>query len=186
MSTTPQTAATLDDLYRVEGKAELIGGRIVPITATGRRPNLVAGRIYRSLAAHIETLGEGEVYTDNMEFAVPELSSGRESFSPDVSYYLGPFPPDAMRFVEGPPTFEVEVRSDNDYGTAAESALEAKRADYFEAGTRAVWDVDPRGNCIRLYRTEAPDQPETFHKGHDAHAEPVIVGWRVDTDWVFA
>ena len=44
-------------------------------------------------------------YTDNMGFAVPELSSGRQSFSPDVSYYLGPLPFNPMRFVEGPPTF---------------------------------------------------------------------------------
>jgi hypothetical protein len=28
MSSATQVAATLDDLYRVEGKAELIGGRI--------------------------------------------------------------------------------------------------------------------------------------------------------------
>ncbi len=47
MSSGPQVAATLDDLYRVEGKAELIGGRIVPIMPTGHRPNLVAGRIFR-------------------------------------------------------------------------------------------------------------------------------------------
>jgi hypothetical protein len=42
MSSLTQTAATLDDLYRVEGKAELIDGRIVPLMATGRRPNRVA------------------------------------------------------------------------------------------------------------------------------------------------
>jgi hypothetical protein len=55
MSSGPQVAATLDDLYRVKGKAELIGGRIVPIVPiipTGRLPNLVAVRILRSLAAH--------------------------------------------------------------------------------------------------------------------------------------
>lgn len=66
MSSLSQAAATLDELYRVAGKAELIGGRIVPIIPTGRRPNLVAGRIYRSLAGHVENLGRGEVYTDNM------------------------------------------------------------------------------------------------------------------------
>jgi Uma2 family endonuclease len=114
MSSLPQTAATLDDLYEVEGKAELIGGRIVPIMPTGRRPNLIAGRIYRSLAGHVDILGQGEAYTDNMGFAVPELSSGRQSFSPDVSYCVGPFPRNAMRFVKGAPTFAVEVRSEND------------------------------------------------------------------------
>src|SRR3954453_17985427 len=99
MSSGPQVAASLDDLYRVEGKAELIGGRIVPIMPTGRRPNLIAGRIFRSPPVHVEVVGRGEAYTDNMGFAVPELASGRQSFSPDVAYYCGPFPPDVMRFV---------------------------------------------------------------------------------------
>src|SRR6516165_3601897 len=125
MSSGPQLAATLDDLYRVEGKAELIGGRIVPIMPTGRRPNLVAGRIFRSLAAAVDVIGRGDAYTDNMGFAVPELASGRQSFSPDVSYYFGPLPANRMRFVEGPPTFAVEVRSEGDYTPSAEAEMAA-------------------------------------------------------------
>src|SRR5437867_3388490 len=109
MSTGTQRA-TLADLREVTGKAELIGGRIVPLMPTGRRPNRIAGRIFRSLDDHARATGVGEAYTDNMGFAVPELPSGRESFSPDASYFAGPFPADAMRFVEGPPTFAVEVR----------------------------------------------------------------------------
>ena len=97
----PTTRATLDDLMRTEGKAELIGGRIVHFMPTGRRPNKVAGRIYRRLDDHASTTGAGEAYTDNMGFAVPELLSGRESFSPDASYYAGPFPANEMRFIEG-------------------------------------------------------------------------------------
>src|SRR3954451_23893878 len=114
MSSGPQVAATLDDLLRVEGKAELIGGRIVLIMPTGHRPNLVAGRIFRSLAGHVDVLGRGVASTHNLGFAVPDLSSGRQSFSPDVSYYLGPLPSNPMRFVEGPPTLAVEVRSEGD------------------------------------------------------------------------
>src|SRR5262245_47821651 len=125
--------ATLDDLYKVEGKAELIGGRIVRYMPTGRRPSLVAFRTARSLDDHVKVLGVGEVHPDGIGFAVPELPSGRESFSPDVSYYSGPFPPNDMRFIEGPPTFAVEVRSENDYGPAAEAEMAAKRADYVQA-----------------------------------------------------
>jgi hypothetical protein len=40
-----------------------------------------------------------------------------------------------MRFIEGPPTFAVEVRCENDYGPSADDEYAAKRADYFEAGT---------------------------------------------------
>src|SRR4051812_17170947 len=186
MSSGPQLAATLDDLYRVEGKAELIGGRIVPIMPTGRLPNLVAVRILRSLAGHVDVLGHGEAFTDNMGFAVPELSSGRQSFSPDVSYYFGPLPSNPMRFVDGPPTFAVEVRSEGDYGPSAEVEMAAKRADYFEAGTQIVWDVDPIAECVHVYRAAAPDQPERCPRGQDVDAEPGVPGWRVAVDWIFA
>lgn len=186
MSSGVQTAATIEDLYHVEGQAELIGGRIVPIITTGRRPNLFAGRIYRSLAGHVDALGYGEVYTDNMGFAVPELSSGRQSFSPDVSYYVGPFPPNVMRFVEGPPTFAVEVRSEGNYGPAAEAEMAAKRADYFEAGTRVVWDVDSVDECIRVHRGDATGPPVILRRGQEADAEPAVPGWRVAVDWIFA
>ena len=110
MSSVTQAKATLDDLHRVEGKAELISGRIVHLIPTGYKPNRVAGVIYRSLDDHAMAAGRGVAFTDNMGFAVPELSSGRQSFSPDSSYYIGPLPQDDMDFVEGPPTLAVEVR----------------------------------------------------------------------------
>jgi Uma2 family endonuclease len=181
-----EAAATLDDLYRVEGKAELIAGRIMPLIPTGRRPNRIAFRIVKSLDAHAEEAGQGEAYTDNMGFAVPTLSSGRESFSPDASYYLGPFPTNEMRFITGPPTLAVEVRSENDYGEAAEERLAAKRADYFEAGTRTVWDVDPQVLMIRSYDRDDPEVPRVFGPGEVADAEPAVPGWQISVDRVFA
>ena len=186
MSSTTETAATIDDLYRVEGKAELIAGRIVRQMATGRKPNRVALRITRSLDDHAEATGRGEAYTDNIGFVVPVLASGRQSFSPDASYFLGPFPSNDMRFLQGPPTFAVEVRSENDYGPAAEAELAAKRRDYFEAGTEVVWDVDPLADRIHVYRKDSPDPPVTFGPGDEADAEPAVAGWRVSLDWIFS
>lgn len=185
MASEPQTMATLDDLYRVEGKAELIAGRIVPLMPTGRRPNRVAFRIARGLDDHAEATGIGEAYTDNMGFAVPELSSGRQTFSPDVSYYRGPFPPNPMRFIAGPPTFAVEVRSEGDAGPAAEAEMAAKRADYFEAGTLVVWDVDPVAERVLVYRADAPERAEGFVRGSEVDAEPAVPGWRLAVDRIF-
>lgn len=178
--------ATLDDLYRTKGKAELIGGRIVHYMPTGMRPNEVAGNIYVSLRLHAKQTGLGRAYTHNLGYAVPELHSGRESFSPDTSFYLGPLPANLMRFVEGPPTFAVEVRSENDYGDAAEAESLAKRIDYFSAGTLVVWDVDPIAETIDCYRSSAPDQPERWARSQTTDAEPAVPGWRISVDEVFA
>jgi Uma2 family endonuclease len=185
MSSVTQTAATIDDLYCVEGKAELIAGRIVPLLPAGRRPSRVGFRIARSLDDHALATGRGEAYGDNVGFVVAPLSSGRESFSPDAAYFLGPFPLNPMRFLPGPPDFAVEVRSENDYGEPAEAAQAAKRADYFEAGTAVVWDVDPITDRIMKYRLDAPDQPEVFSRGQEADAEPAVPGWKVAVDRIF-
>lgn len=186
MASVEQKRATLEDLYRTEGKAELIGGRIVQYMATGHKPNRVAGRIYRSLDDHADKTKRGNVYTDNMGFAVSELPSGRESFSPDTSYYEGPLPANSMRFVEGAPTFAAEVRSENDYGQAAEIEMADKRTDYFAAGTLVVWDVDPVAECVHVYRASDPMRPTTYRRGQVADAEPAVPGWQVDVAWLFA
>jgi Uma2 family endonuclease len=185
MSTVHQARATLDDLYRTEGKAELIGGRIVHYMATGFQPNQVAGRIYRKLAEYVDTTRKGAACTDNIGFAIPELPSGRESFSPDASYYDGPLPANRMRFVEGPPTLAVEVRSEGDYGPAAGMEMADKRADYFAAGTRVVWDVDPVAECIHVYKASDATHATTYRRSDTAEAEPAVPGWRVPVDWVF-
>jgi Uma2 family endonuclease len=185
MSTVHQRA-TLDDLYRTEGKAELIGGRIVQSMATGIRPNEVAGNIYASLRQYKKQRKRGKAFTDNVGYAIAELPSGRESFSPDASYYDGPLPKNLMRFVKGPPKFAAEVRSENDYTPNAEDEIAARRIDYFAAGTLVVWDVDPMAETIHSYRASRPDQPVVFRKGDVADAEPACPGWRIGVDEVFA
>jgi len=185
MSSVIQSRATLDDLYRTPEKAELIGGRIVHLSASGHKPSLVAGRISRSVHDHATHTGTGEAFTGKLAYAISELPSGRESFSPDASYYDGPLPADPMRFIEGPPTFAAEVRSENDYTPAAAVEMADKRTDYFAAGTRVVWDVDPLAECIHVYKASDPGQPTTYHRGQVAEAEPAVPGWRVAVDWIF-
>jgi hypothetical protein len=185
MATVTTTRATLDDLYRTEGKAELIGGRIVPM-ACGHLPSWVSGNIFVDLRAFSKALGKGKAYADGIGFAVPEMPSGRESFSPDASYHDGPLPVNLMRFIEGSPTCAIEVRSENDYGEAAEEAMAAKRADYFLAGTLVVWDVDPVAETVAVFRASAPDNPVVFRRGQIADAEPAVPGWRMKVEDVFA
>jgi len=177
-----QRRATLNDLYNEPGKAELIGGRIVQLMATGYKPHRVASRIFRSLDDYATQTGIGEAFTDNMGFAVKELTSGRESFSPDSAFYSGPLPANLMRFIEGPPTFAVEVRSEND----DEMEMADKRVDYFEAGTKVVWDVDVKAERIYKYSSTDPKNPLIYHRGQTADAEPAVPGWKIDVDWILS
>lgn len=179
--------ATLDDLYRVEGKAELIGGRIVHQVASGHEPSVLALEIAIRLREFAKRTGVGVGYGDGIGFAmIPPLSSGRQSFSPDASYYTGPLPKNRMRFVEGAPVFAVEVRSEDDYGPAAELEMAAKRADYFEAGTKVVWDVDPVAATIASYSTDSQSRPLIFARGQAAHAMPALTNWSLPVDELFS
>ena len=84
------------------------------------------------------------------------------------------------------PDLAVEVRSENDYGPAAEAEMAAKRADYFQAGTLVVWDVDPEAETVAVYRADAPTTPTIFRRGEVADAEPAVPGWRMAVDEMFA
>lgn len=90
-----------------------------------------------------------------------------------------------MRFIPGPPTLAVEVRSEDDSGPAAEEEMAAKRADYLDAGTAVVWDVDPLAACVRVFRCDSPGSPEVFQRGQVADAEPAVPGWRLAVDAIF-
>jgi len=189
--TNPITAsaprATIHDLYSVEGKAELINGRIVRYMPTGDLPSMVAAEIFVALRAYTKRTGIGIARTDNLAYALAQpLKNGRQSFSPDASYYSGPLPANRMKFIDGTPTFAVEVRSEGDYTPAAQREMAAKRADYFEAGTLAVWDVDPQARTIHSYTAAAPTQPTVYRVGDIASAEPAVPGWTLAVAEIFA
>jgi Uma2 family endonuclease len=175
--------ATVEALYRAPGKAELVNGKLVLMPPTGAQPGYAADEIFASLRTYAKRTQSGRAVADNKGFLVN--LPHRESFSPDAAFWMGDDP--GMKFYVGAPIFAVEVRCENDYGAAAEKALAAKRADYFAAGTQAVWDVDVLAEpVVRLYLAIAPDEPTVFCSGERAHAEPVLPGWSMAVDDLIA
>jgi Uma2 family endonuclease len=176
------TKSLIDELYEVEGKAEIVDGKIVKLMATGFLPGRAAGRIFRSLGNHEDQHGGGYAITDNTGFIVN--LPHRESFSPDAAWYTGR--DTGMKFLDGAPAFAVEVRSENDYGRLAEREMAEKRDDYFACGTQVVWDVDLlHDEVIKAYSIDDPDNPRIFYRGDIADAEPAVPGWRFEVDRLF-
>src|SRR5437588_550572 len=174
--------ATIEDLYRVPGKAEIVNGEIVLMSPTGAAPNYAASEIFVSLREYSKRTKRGYAISDNAAFHV-ELPN-RKSFSPDAAYHVGNWM--GMKFFEGAPTFAVEVRSEGDYGPAAERAMATKRADYFAAATLVVWDVDLLSDdVVKSYRVESPEQPKVFRRGEIADAEPAVPDWTMPVDDIF-
>jgi Uma2 family endonuclease len=178
-----QHKATLSDLYKEAGKAELVKGKIVQIMPTGGDPGYAADEIFVSLREYAKRSGQGRAVSDNKGFRVN--LPGRESFSPDAAFYIGANP--GMKFYEGAPIFAAEVRSESDYGKEAEAAMAQKRADYFAAGTKVVWDVDLLGDeVIKSYSFDKPLTPKVFKRGEMATAEGALIDWRFLVNQLFA
>ena len=53
----PKTHVTIDDLYKVEGKAELVNGEIVYMSPTGGMPGKASLQIARRLLDYEERTG---------------------------------------------------------------------------------------------------------------------------------
>ena len=174
--------ATIEDLYRAPGKAEIVNGEIVHMSPTGAAPNYAALEISLSLRDYCKRTKKGYAVADNAAFHVK--LPNRKSFSPDAAYHVGKWT--GMKFFEGAPVFAVEVRSEGDYGPAAERAMAAKRSDYFAAGTLIVWDVDLLSeNVVKSYKANDADRPVIFRRGELANAEPAVPDWSMPVDDLF-
>ena len=174
--------ATIEDLYKVKGKAELVNGEIILMSPTGYLPSYAAGEIFSSLREYSKRQKYGHAVTDNCGFVVNLLH--RKSFSPDAAFYVGAG--SGMKFLEGAPVFAIEVRSEDDYGPKAEREMAAKRADYFAAGTLVVWDVDLLSDSVvRVCRASDPEKPIIYGRGEIAEAEPAVPEWSMAVDDLF-
>ena len=182
MATLVANDPLVEELMQVEGKAEIVGGKILKIMPTGGKPSYAASRILLALAMVEEEAG-GIAFGDNAGFLcdLPD----RKSFSPDAAFYIGPQPD--MGFLPVPPVFAVEVRSENDYGRRAEAAITQKIAAYFAAGTLVVWDVDLQDEeVVAKYDARNPTSPQIFRRGESADAAPAVPNWSMPVDALFA
>ena len=174
--------ATIEDLLKVEKKAEIVNGEIILMSPTGSHPGYAGDEIFSSLRQYSKHQKYGRAVGDNKAFIVN--LQHRKSFSPDASFYVGL--DSGMKFYQGAPVFAVEVRSEGDYGPTAERQMAQKRADYFAAGTLVVWDVDLLSeNVVRVYRSSEPEKPTIYRRGQVAEAEPGVPGWTMPVDDLF-
>lgn len=173
--------ATVEDLYRAEGKAEIVRGQLVLMPLTGGLHGFAALEIAASLREHARHTGRGHAFGDNVGYIINMPQ--RRSFSPDASFCTQPL---TRKFIDGAPIFAAEVRSEEEYGPAAERLMAGKRADYFAAGTLVVWDVDIlKDQLVRVYRAADPTAPTIYHRGDMANAEPALLGWSMPVDDLF-
>jgi Uma2 family endonuclease len=158
---------------------ELIDGTLVE-KAKGFRESLLAGRFLVLLDQFVEPRNLGLLTVPD---GMLRLFVGRVR-APDIAF----IPWDALpnrRIPTEPipavaPDLAVEVLSESN--TPAEMRL--KREDYFRAGTRLVWEVDPRQRTLAIYTRVDP--ADTILTATDTlTGDPVLPGFSLPLDDLF-
>ena len=176
-------SATEDDVLDVHRRekrlCELVDGVLVEKTA-GYQESYLAVLIARLIGNHAAAAGLGVVLgADSMARLAPGLIR-----IPDVSFI--PWDPNGdrkipkMPFVPGAPSLAVEVLSPSN--TAREMAR--KLTDYFEAGVRVVWYVDPAKRTVEVFTS--PDRPVVLREGDTLDGGEVLPGFAVPVAVLFA
>jgi Uma2 family endonuclease len=173
--------ATIEDLGITKLKAEIVSGELIVIGPPCLRTARAAGKL--SISLHDYADRHGGYASGSLAAYIVDLPH-RLAICPDASWFAGPAWDD---FPRGAPTFAVEIRERSEHGPDFESRFAAKRADYFAAETKVVWDVDVLGgdDVVRVYRAGDPENPTIYRRGEIAEAEPAVPGWRMPVDELF-
>ncbi|KAA1260492.1 hypothetical protein LF1_30320 [Rubripirellula obstinata] len=183
LSDPPPGQATLVDLIRVnevEGRlCELVDGTLVE-KAMGWEESLLASAIGHFLMSFLDENDLGVVTgSDGFSRLYGEVVRG-----PDVAFISWDRLPDGKIPRGQPipdlvPDFVVEVLSISN--TRAEMAR--KRREYFQAGVRLIWMVDPRRRTVAVY--EAPERFFVADEEATLDGGKVLPGWSVDLATLF-
>ena len=176
----PMTAEGLFELQDDGGRIELVAGELARMTPTGGAHGALAVRIGRLLDEYVEAndLGvccgaetgfilERDPDTVRAPDAAVVLASRVPASGVPAGYW--PFAPDLA----------VEVVSPSD----RLADVHVKIAEYFAAGTRLVWLVEPETRMVHVYRSQ--QQVEVLGTGDDLEGGDVLPGFRCPVSRLF-
>ena len=171
--TQPARVVTAEELFQYPDSKyyELVRGVPRVSEPPGGVHGVIAGRIMTRLGSHVERLGLGTVMVEAgyVLQRAPDTVRG-----PDVSFVsLARLPPERIpeQFIPGAPDLAVEVLSPS----SRWSEVEEKLADYFTAGARLVWVVDPEERRVIVRYPDRP--PKVVAAGESLDGEDVVPGF---------
>lgn len=155
-----------------EVPSELVRGEVVEMPRPGMRHGVVCGNTYDPIKAWARTGGHGLVATNDTGVLTerdPDSVRG-----PDI-LFVGRqrWPQDRAPegFLEVAPDLAIEVLSTYDVW---KDVLE-KTSEYFDAGVREVWVVDPELKTVQIFRPDKP--PRTLHPSDLIESADVLPGF---------
>jgi Uma2 family endonuclease len=179
----PPGQATARDVIGAEAREnrlyELVDGTLVE-KAMGFNESLLAGALIAFLRAFVIPRNLGLVSGESgMMRILPDLIR-----IPDAAFISWDRLP-GKRIPDTPipqiaPDLVAEILSQSN--TPAE--MSRKRAEYFEAGVRLIWDIDPRNRTVAVY--SAPDRVVMLTESQILDGGEVLCGFRLPLTELFA
>ena len=182
LSPTPGTAIEPDLIElnaRGRGIYELVDGVLVE-KPMGKLESMLAGKVLLILRGYVDPRDLG-LFTvpDGMMRLAPAIIR-----APDVSFIawdqIPPGPLTEASLAAVVPDLAVEVLSPSN--TKAEMAR--KRQEYFTAGVRLVWEVDPPSRTVAVYTD--PERPTVLDSTMTLDGGDVLPGFRAAVSDLFA
>ena len=169
----PARSVTAEELFQYPDSKyyELVRGMPRVCEPPGGVHGMIAGSFAAHLRNHVERLKLGTVLVEAgyVLQRAPDTVRG-----PDVSFVsLARLPPDRIpeQFIPGAPDLAVEILSPS----SRWSEIEDKIADYFAAGARLVWVVDPGERRVIVRYPDRP--PGIVAAGESLDGEDVVPGF---------
>ena len=170
---------------RGEGHYELLCGKVVDkyagqdMSGPGALHGKLAARLARWLDNWSHERRAGDVYVETGFVLQRDPTTIKR---PDVSFVSTenlPAGGTPTGFIQGAPDLAVEVNSPNDTW----HEVEAKVALYFQAGTRAVWIVEPTTRTITV---RTPDSaPVMYQVGDTLRDATILAGFEMPLSEIF-
>jgi Uma2 family endonuclease len=175
--------ATEADVIETERKdgtlCELIEGTLVEKTV-GLKESIIAQGIARKLGNHVDQHQLGFIAgADGTIALMPGLVR-----IPDVAFFAREKFPDGRLPSEAIPELYSDLAVEVLSRANTPREMQRKLKDYFFAGVQRVWYVDPETETVEVY--SSPDQKAVYRKGEELPGEPMLPGFTLPVDAIFA
>jgi Uma2 family endonuclease len=174
---------TLDEFMALpdEGnRYELVKGELVKMSQPGDRHGRVSGEIYGHLWQYVRQTGVGRVWAAT-GFVIDPTTPKPTVRAPDVAFVVASRVPQVQqKAVPVVPDLAVEVVSPTDIW----DDVEAKIAEYLQAGVRLIWIIPPRSNLVEIYRLGKPT-PSVLGRDDELDGGDVIPGFKLSVKALF-
>lgn len=148
----------------------------------GQHESWLAARIIMAMGGYFDQHNPGMIFgPDGVMRILPKI--GR---APDVAVVLWSRLPEGKPLPRNNkvpaivPDLAVEVLSESN----TNREMQRKRREYFQAGTKLVWEIDPATRTARVYTTD--DEGVPFDENGVLDGDPVLPGFQLSMKKLFA